>query len=117
MGDGIAVNTEQVRAHAKNIRQLQGKVAAAQAAAAQANFTSTMFGTIGARLVWPLMAPLGALGEESMEMTDGLFGSTADAVDKLADEFETVDTAVMLGWNKATEVVEDVWGWATGGRS
>lgn len=114
----IVVNAADVRAHAGHIRGLQREVGKAQSAAAQANFSSTMFGTIGSKIVWPLMAPLGALGEETMSMMDEILGSTADNVTKLADDFEVVDTAVRDGWDKVTDTVEDVtdgvvdvWGW------
>jgi hypothetical protein len=105
MSDGFAVNAGDLRAHASHVRSLNSQVDKARAASHEANFSSTMFGTIGSKLVWPLMAPLDAAGQESMTTLGEIFTSTADAVENVADEFEVVDGAVMTAWNKMKDLL------------
>lgn len=108
MGNGFAVNAADMHSHATHVRRLQRQVAKAQQAAEAANFSSTMFGTIGSKLVWPLMAPLDAAGQEAITTIDEIFDSTADAIDKVADDFEVVDGAVMQAWKGLEHLIEGV---------
>ena len=104
MSGHLYVREGDIKAHATHVRGLQSQVAKAKSAAAQANFSAEMFGTIGSKLVWPLMKPLEVAGDVSMSAVDEIYEHTAGALDKVAQEFETVDGAIHDGFAKMREL-------------
>lgn len=104
MSGHLYVHEGDIRSHANHVRGLQTQVAKAQSAASQANFSAEMFGKIGSKLVWPLMQPLEVAGDVSMSAVDEIYEHTASALDKVAQEFETVDGAIHDGFAKMKEL-------------
>lgn len=91
---GFDVDTDAMRSHAHRVAGLSGKAGQAVGAAHQVGFTSSMFGSIGAMLVWPMMAPLQAAGVASTELVEEALGETSEAIKGAADAFDWVEDGV-----------------------
>lgn len=94
MGDGFFVDTGAMRAHADHVDALSASAGRAVSAAEQVDFSAQMFGSLGAALVWHLMAPLQGAGVVATRAIEGSLGDTAEAVRMTARTFDFVDDEV-----------------------
>ena len=94
MSGRFDVDTDAMRAHAGRVVGLSGEAGQAVSAADSVSFSPQMYGSIGAALVWPMMAPLQGAGVASTKLVKGALGDTADAVRGTADAFDFVENGV-----------------------
>jgi hypothetical protein len=94
MSQGFFVNTDAMRAHAANVDSLGTSAGRAVAAAESVNFSSQMYGTIGALLLLDKMMPLQNAGVLSTKAIQACLGDTAEAVRMTAQTFDFVDREV-----------------------
>ena len=91
---GFEVDTTAMRAHASKVAGLVGKADQAKDAAAEVSFHPDAFGTIGAALVYPLLAPLEVAGRGATELASEALSATSDGINGMADAYDFVDASV-----------------------
>lgn len=89
------VNVAAMRAHADQVEGLVGRADRAVDAARSVSFHPQAFGSIGAALVYPLVAPLEAAGCGATVAVSTSLSGTATGLRGAARTFELVEDAVV----------------------